>query len=64
MTGGFKGTVNQVRQEDLDGAKNSLLEKLKNETADYFAEKADKDFIFTAEGMSREILEASSSVAA
>ena len=75
MTGGFKGLVGQVKEEDLDLAEKSLSEKLKKEAKDYFAAESAKDlisaaedaetdsFIFLDEGFIQEIIEASSSVA-
>lgn len=62
MTGGFKGQVSQVKQEDLDSAKKGLLEKLKKETKEYLTKESSEEFIFLDEGMSQEIIEASSSV--
>jgi len=62
MTGGFKGQVSQVKQEDLDTAKKSLLEKIKKETRDSLIKESSKDYIFLDEGMSQEIIEVSSSV--
>ena len=64
MTGGFKGQVSQVKQEDLDAAKKSLLEKIKKETRDSLIKESSKEYIFLDEGMSRVVLEASSSVPA
>lgn len=61
MTGGFKGLVSQVKQEDLNSAKENLLEKLAKETKDYLNSES-PDFIFLKEAMSQEIIEASSSV--
>ena len=62
MTGGFKGQVSQVKQEDLDAAKKSLLEKIKKETRDSLIKESSKEYIFLDEGMSQEIIVASSSV--
>jgi len=64
MTGGFKGQVSQVKQEDLDAAKKSLLEKIKKETRDSLIKESSKEYIFLDEGMSQEVIEASSSVPA
>ena len=64
MTGGFKGQVSQIKQEDLDAAKKSLLEKIKKETRDSLMKESSKEYIFLDEGMSQAVLEASSSVPA
>jgi len=64
MTSGFKGLVNQVKQEDLDTAKKSLLEKIKKETRDSLINESSKEYILLDEGMSQEVIEASSSVPA
>ena len=48
----------------LDAAKKSLLEKIKKETRDSLIKESSKEYIFLDEGMSRVVLEASSSVPA
>lgn len=64
MSGGFKGEVSMVSEEDLDSAKKTLLEKLKKETREHLKSKFSEEFILLDEGLSQEIIEAVSSVSA
>jgi len=69
MTGGFKGEVSQVTQEDLERAKNILATKLFEEGSkalknELQSNKNSSDFILLNEAQSQEIVEALSSVKA
>ena len=69
MTGGFKGEVSQVTQEDLDKAKNILAgqlfeEGIKTLKNDLQPTENSSDFILINEAQSQEITEALSSVKA
>lgn len=60
MTGGFRGEVSQVTQQDLERAQNILVERLKRESKDSIVAKISSDFILLDEGISQEIIEGSS----
>ncbi len=64
MTGGFRGKVSQVTQEDLEKAENALTEKLKKESRDFLKAALPLDFISLDETISQEIIESSTSVEA
>jgi len=64
MAGGFLGEVPQVTQEDLEKAKNILQDKLKKESRDSIRAKISEDFILLDEGISQEIIDASSLIKA
>jgi len=62
MTGGFKGEVSQLTQEDFDKAENTLAEKLRKESKNFLKAILPTDFILLDEAVSQEIGESSSSV--
>jgi hypothetical protein len=64
MTGGFNGEVSQVKQEDLDAAKKTMLDGLAEYAQASLTQQALPDFIFLPEAVSQKILQASSSVPA
>jgi len=61
MTGGFKGEVSQVTQEDLERAEEVLVEKVKKESKDFLRTVTPEDFILLNEAISQEIVETNSS---
>ncbi len=64
MTGGFKGEVSQVLQEDLEQAEKILTESVKKDSRDFLKESLSSDFVLLDEAVSQEIVEANSSVEA
>jgi len=60
MTGGFRGEVPQVLQNDLDQAKNILVEKLKKAGREVLVSQAEPNFILLDQALKQEVLEASS----
>jgi hypothetical protein len=64
MTGGFKGEVSQVKQEDLDAARKTMLDQLTLTAQASLAQQVSSDFVFLPGALSQEILQASSSVPA
>lgn len=62
MTDGFRGEIKQATKEDLEGAKKTLLKKLEDESRDYLKTKISEDFVLLNEGITQEIIEATSSV--
>lgn len=61
MTGGFKGEVSQVSQEDLEKAEHSLRAKLEKESKEFLKTTLDKDFILLDEAITQEVVEKNSS---
>jgi hypothetical protein len=62
MTGGFKGEISRVEKDDLERAKNVLIEKLFSETRESLKSKAESEFVLL-DGVNKEdILDTSSSV--
>lgn len=64
MTGGFKGEVSQVTQEDLEKAENVLAEELKKESREFLKSTLPTDFVLLDGAISQEIVEIDSSVEA
>lgn len=64
MTGGFKGEISQITQEDLEEAEGILIEKLKRESKEFLKTALPTDFILLDETISQEIIEAESSAEA
>lgn len=64
MTGGFKGEIPKVEKEDLERAKNILVEKLFGEAKESLKSKAASDFILLDGVTKEEVLDSSSSVEA
>ncbi|MBZ9571835.1 hypothetical protein KJA15_00650 [Patescibacteria group bacterium] len=64
MTGGFKGETFKVTEEDLERAKNTLVEKLFTETKESLKNKIGGDFILLDETLKEKIVDTSSSVEA
>jgi len=62
MTGGFKGEVSQVTQEDLEKAEEILVEKVKKDSKDFLKTVTPENFILLDEAISQEIVETNSSV--
>lgn len=61
MTGGFKGKVPQVGEEDLEKAENALTEKLKKESREFLKATLPEGFILLDETITQEVIESSSS---
>ena len=64
MEGGFKGEVSKVEEEDLERAKNVLVEKLFNEARESLKIKGGNDYVLLDDAIEKEILDASSSLEA
>jgi hypothetical protein len=64
MEGGFKGEVSKVEKEDLERAKNVLVEKLFGEARESLKIKATNDYILLNDATKEEVLDTSSSVEA
>jgi hypothetical protein len=62
MTGGFKGEVPVVSQNDLENAKNILFNRLKEESISFFKKNIPQDFILLDDAISYEIIKENSSV--
>ena len=62
MAGGFIGQVSQVTKEDLEKAKNILIEEAENKGKEFLKETLPKDFVLVEQTISQQILEAKSSV--
>ncbi len=60
MTGGFKDKVKQVTEQDLETAKTTLIEKVKEDLKKALELKAGNRFILSDEAITQEVLEASS----
>lgn len=61
MTGGFIGEVAQVSQEDLDKAKDILIEEAKEKSRKFLPEILPPGFILIEETISQEVVEAQAS---
>ncbi len=64
MSGGFKGEVLTVSEEDLEKAKKILLEKLEKETKELLKSRFSEEFILLEEGLLKEVIDATSSLPA
>lgn len=64
MEGGFKGEVSKVEKEDLERAKNILVEKLFGETRESLKIKGGDEYILLDDAIKKEILDSSSSLEA
>lgn len=62
MAGGFKDEVSQVTSEDLENAKNILVNKLREESKNFLSNTIPKDFVLLDETISQEIIKEGSSV--
>lgn len=63
MSGGFKGTVPQVLQADMDNARNILSEKALQESKSSLNNKVTSDFVILEKALKQEITDSSSSYA-
>jgi len=61
MTGGLRGEVSQVTQNDLDQAKNSLTGDLKQKSKEFLKNKNSPNFVLLNEALSQEITDSKSS---
>ena len=62
MVGGFIGQVSQVTKEDLEKAKNILVEEAENKGKEFLKETLPEDFVLMEQTISQQILEAKSSI--
>ena len=58
MAGGFIGQVSQVTKEDLEKAKNILVEEAENKGKEFLRETLPKDFVLAEQTISQQIIEA------
>ena len=64
MQGGFKGETAQVTEQDLNKAKNSLMERAKAESKEFLKSNLSPGFILEDEAISQEVIEEKASVEA
>lgn len=64
MEGGFKGEVSKVEKEDLERAKNILVDKLFSEAKESLKIKGGDEYILLDDAIKKEILDTSSSLEA
>jgi len=64
MQGGFKGETAQATQQDLNKAKNSLIERAKAESKEFLKSNLSPGFILEDEAISQEVIEEKASVEA
>jgi hypothetical protein len=57
MAGGFKGEVAQVLEDDLDKAREEMLNKLKNESIDSLKKTLPANYVLLDGGVSQEVAE-------
>ena len=62
MTGGFRGEISRVSQEDLEKAENSLAERLNKESKEFLKTTLPAGFLLLEETVTQEIIENKSSV--
>jgi hypothetical protein len=60
MEGGFLGEVSQILEKDLEEAKKVLTDRVKKESQEAIKNMASEDFVLLDEGISQEIIDASS----